>query len=148
MSAAAVEIILIEDDPNDAELIQRALRRFGVANRIQVVRGRRRGHGLFLGDRAATDTSPRVHPKLVLLDLKIPKVGGLEVLRRLKGDERTRRIPVVVLTSSDRVKDREDSYRLGANGYVTKPVEFEEFRRVVVETGLYWLVTNEPPPAA
>ena len=138
-------ILIVEDDPDDETLILRALKNSNLSNEITVVRdGAEALDYLFktgpYADREAGD------PTVVLLDLKLPKVDGLEVLRRVRDDERTRRMPVVVLTSSDEQEDMVRSYDLGANSYVRKPVEFEAFSKAVNNLGLYWLLLNEPPP--
>jgi two-component system response regulator len=140
-----VEILLVEDNPNDVELALHALTKHRLSNRIHVVRdGAEALEFLFRTDRYAhlgAETSPRV----VLLDLKLPKVDGLEVLRQVKGDARTRSIPVVVLTTSREEPDIAESYRLGVNSYIVKPVDFEQFTEAVRQLGLYWLLLNEPP---
>lgn len=131
------EILLVEDNPNDAELTTRALKQRNLANQLHVCRD----------GAEALDYIARVAtvPKVILLDLKLPKVDGLEVLRKLKGDERTRSIPVVVLTSSREEPDIERAYALGANSYIVKPVDFDAFARAVSDVGLYWLLLNHPP---
>jgi len=146
MSAAEVEILLVEDNPEDVELTLHALRRSNLANRIHVVRDGEEALD-FLFCRGRYNGRPFEHPpRLVLLDLKLPKVGGLEVLREVKGDPRTKAIPVVILTSSKEEKDLVNGYHLGANGYIQKPLDFDAFREVVKQLGLYWMVVNEPPP--
>jgi two-component system, response regulator len=139
-------ILLVEDNDDDVELTLRALRRNRVANRVDVVRdGAEALEYLFAtGSYAGRDV--RDTPNLVLLDLKLPKVGGLEVLERLRGDPRTRRLPVVILTSSNVESDLARSYDLGANSYIRKPVDFTQFMEAVNQLGLYWLVLNEAPP--
>lgn len=139
-------ILLIEDNPDDVELTRRALSRSNVANELVVVTdGAEALDYLFArGEYATRDM--RVTPEVVLLDLKLPKVDGLEVLRRIRSDERTRLLPVVILTSSNQEKDIRDSYELGANSYVRKPVDFEQFVEATTTLGLYWLVVNQPPP--
>lgn len=140
--AGEIEVLLVEDNPNDVELTLRALQKRHIANRIQVARDGAEALTMLLPEGAAT---PGPQPKVVLLDLKLPKVNGLEVLRRLKSDERTKNIPVVVLTSSGEGPDIAESYRLGANSYIVKPVDFEAFSRAVSDAGLYWLLLNQPP---
>ena len=132
-----IEVLLVEDNASDAELTLRALQKRNLANRVVVARD-----GV-----EALEVLQRAEPppKVVLLDLKLPKLNGLEVLRRLKSDERTKRIPVVVLTSSHEEPDVEESYRLGVNSYIVKPVDFESFASAVAEVGLYWLLLNRPP---
>ena len=139
-------ILLVEDNDDDVELTLRALRRNRVANSVDVVRdGAEALEYLFAtGAYAARDV--RDTPNLVLLDLKLPKVGGLEVLERLRADPRTRRLPVVILTSSNVESDLARSYDLGANSYIRKPVDFAQFMEAVNQLGLYWLVLNEAPP--
>jgi len=138
MQSKGVEILLVEDNANDAELTLRALKQRNLANQVHVCRDGAEAMDFFTG--AASPV-----PKVVLLDLKLPKVDGLEVLRRLKGDARTKAIPVVVLTSSREEPDIERAYELGANSYIVKPVDFEAFARAVSDVGLYWLLLNHPP---
>jgi CheY-like chemotaxis protein len=140
MASGVVEILLVEDNPADAELTLRALSRSKLTNHVHVARD-----GAEALDFLFPRSGPAAGPKVILLDLKLPKVDGLEVLRRLKADDRTRRIPVVVLTSSREEPDIVTSYRLGANSYIVKPVDFEAFVRAVSDVGLYWLLLNEPP---
>ncbi len=139
-------ILLVEDNPKDEVLTLRALKKCNLANEIMVVRdGAEALDYLF----AKADYAGRYVedlPTVVLLDLKLPKIDGLEVLRQIRGDERTRRLPVVILTSSDEEKDIIAGYELGANSYVRKPVAFDDFSRAVAELGRYWLITNEPLP--
>ncbi|NOR83295.1 MAG: response regulator [Ardenticatenales bacterium] len=139
-------ILLVEDNPDDELLTLRALRKNKILNEVTVVRdGAEALDYLFgAGKYAGRDTSDM--PQVVLLDLKLPKLDGLEVLRRLRADELTRRLPVVVLTSSDEEQDILASYDLGANSYVRKPVEFHQFIDALRQLGLYWLVLNQPPP--
>lgn len=139
-------ILLVEDNPDDVELTLRAFDRSHLANDIVVVRdGVEALDYLFLtGVHAGRD--PALVPEVTLLDLKLPKLDGLEVLRRIRADERTRRMPVVVLTSSKEERDIVQSYDLGANSFVRKPVDFSEFVQAARQLGLYWLVLNEPPP--
>lgn len=142
------EILLVEDDPRDVELTLHVLRQENLANHIQVVRdGEEALDFVFCrGDFAGRSfESP---PRVILLDLKLPKVDGMEVLREVKSDPRTRAIPVVILTASREEKDMVNGYRLGVNGYIQKPVDFDKFREMVKRLGLYWLVVNEPPPPA
>lgn len=128
-----VEILLVEDNPQDEELTLRALAKHNLANRVHVARD---------GAEAMEFLKQLVRPKVVLLDLKLPKVSGLEVLAQVKGDERTRSIPVVVLTSSREEPDIAKAYQLGANSYIVKPVQFESFIKAVSEAGMYWLLVN------
>lgn len=141
----AVEILLVEDNPNDVELTLRALKKRNLANKVRVAKdGAEALDFLFPGEGAAGRDAERI-PKVVLLDLKLPKVDGLEVLRRIKGDSRTRTIPVVVLTSSKEDQDVIRSYDLGVNSYIVKPVDFEKFMNSVADLGLYWLLMNQVP---
>lgn len=138
-------ILLVEDNPDDEVLTTRALRGSGVANDVVVARdGAEALDWLFgEGSHAGRDTSQA--PQVVLLDLKLPKLSGLEVLERIRGDARTRLLPVVLLTSSDEERDVTSGYSLGANSYVRKPVDFDKFVEAVKRLGLYWLVVNQPP---
>jgi CheY-like chemotaxis protein len=140
-----VEILLVEDNPDDVELTLHALRKENLANNIHVARdGEEALEFLFCNGTHADRTFERP-PKLILLDLKLPKVDGMEVLNRLKSDARTRSIPVVILTSSKEERDLVRGYNLGANSYIQKPVDFDQFRGTVKSVGLYWLVINQPP---
>jgi two-component system response regulator len=140
-----VEILLVEDNPNDLELALHALKRHNLANHIEVVRDGAEALEFVFATGAYADRNPNSGPKVILLDLKLPKIDGLEVLRRIKSDERTRTIPVVVLTSSQEERDIVESYRLGVNSYIAKPVDFDQFTEVVRQLGLYWLLINQPP---
>ena len=137
-----VQILLVEDSVQDAELTRRALRRHNVANEVDWVRdGVEALDYLFCeGEYAGRDSGP---PKLVLLDVKMPRMDGLQVLERLKRDERTRTIPVVMLTSSREEKDLVESYKLGVNSYIVKPVDFEQFADTVSQVGMYWVLANQ-----
>lgn len=139
-------ILLVEDNPDDVELTLRALRKNRIKNEVVVARdGVEALDYLFgAGNHAGRDTG--VMPAVVLLDLKLPKVDGLEVLRRLRADERTKLLPVVILTSSSEQQDLVNGYHLGANSYVRKPVDFSQFTEAVRQLGLYWLLLNEAPP--
>lgn len=136
----AMDILLVEDDPHDVDLTLRAMREHNLTNRIVVARDGAEALDTLFG---ADEEQPRCRPRFVLLDLKLPKVDGLEVLRRIKSDDRTRSMPVVVLTSSRESPDLEAAYDLGVNSYLCKPVEFDDFVRVVGQVGLYWLLLNE-----
>jgi CheY-like chemotaxis protein len=140
----AMEILLIEDNAQDLELMLRALRKANFANRLQVARDGAEALDLIFGQDGFAGKEGAA-PKVVLLDLKLPKVDGLEVLQKIKADERTRNIPVVVLTSSREQRDVVESYRLGVNSYIVKPVSFESFAAAVQELGLYWLLLNQAP---
>ena len=146
MVMADVEILLVEDNPADVELALHALRRNNLANRIHVVRDGEDALDFLFCQGAYSDRSFQQPPRLVLLDLKLPKVDGLEVLRQVKGDDRTKAIPVVILTSSKEEKDLVNGYQFGVNSYIQKPVDFDEFRELVKHLGLYWMLVNEPPP--
>ena len=141
-------ILLVEDNDDDVELTLRALRRNRVANRVDVVRDGAEAMEYLFATGSYSGRDLRDTPNLVLLDLKLPKVGGLEVLERLRADARTRRLPVVILTSSNVESDLARSYDLGANSYIRKPVDFTQFMEAVNQLGLYWLVLNESPPYA
>jgi CheY-like chemotaxis protein len=132
-----IDILLVEDNPNDAELAQRALRKTNLDARLALARDGAEALDYLLSDR------PR--PKVIFLDLKLPKIDGLEVLRRARADDRARGIPVVVLTSSQEERDIAECYRLGVNSYVVKPVEFDKFYKAVADLATYWLVLNKSP---
>ena len=141
----AVEILLVEDNPQDLELAQRALRKANLANRIQIARDGAEALDFIFCQGPHAARKIENGPKVVLLDLKLPKVDGLEVLKRIKGDPRTRTIPVVVLTSSKEQSDVVESYQLGVNSYIVKPVNFESFVAAVQQLGMYWMLLNQPP---
>lgn len=145
MTTRPMEVLLVEDNPNDVELTLHALKKNNVANPIEVVRDGAEALDFFFCTGAYAGRDPSVMPKVVLLDLKLPKVNGLEVLRRIKGDERTSKIPIVVLTSSREDRDIHECYELGVNSYIVKPVDFTQFTEAVRHLGLYWLLLNEPP---
>lgn len=142
---AQVEILMVEDNPADEELALRSLRKRNLANRVHVVRdGAEAVDYLFAqGSYAGRKSEPP--PKVILLDIKLPKLGGIEVLRRIKSDPGLRALPVVMLTSSREEPDIQECYRLGANSYIVKPVDFEKFAEVIAQLGLYWVVTNQGP---
>src|SRR5256885_2297315 len=141
----AVEILLVEDNPQDLELTLRALRKGKVTNRIQVARDGAEAIEFIFCEGEHAKRKIESGPKVILLDLKLPKIDGLEVLRRVKNDTRTKNVPVVVLTSSKESSDVVESYRLGVNSYIVKPVNFERFVAAVQELGMYWLLLNQPP---
>lgn len=135
-------ILLVEDNSDDELLTLRALKNNNISNEVIVARDGQQVLDYFFGEGASSRTVPAV----MLLDLKLPKVDGLEVLRRIRADERTRMQPVVILTSSKEEQDLLTSYLLGANSYIRKPVDFNQFMEAIRQLGLYWLVLNEPPP--
>lgn len=139
-----VEILLVEDNATDAELTLRALRKLNLANNMTWLKNGAEALDFLFGA-GAYASRKNDHPKLILLDLKLPKVDGIEVLRRIKSDERTKMIPVVMLTSSAEERDIVESYRLGVNSYIVKPVDFEQFGETVAKAGLYWMLMNKTP---
>jgi two-component system response regulator len=147
-SDGRVDILMVEDNPNDEELTLHELRKYHLTNRIQVVRdGQEALEYVFCTGRyASRDINDQPH--VILLDIKLPLVDGLEVLRRIKEDGRTRTIPVVMLTSSREERDLVESYRLGVNSYIVKPVDFDQFKESARALGMYWLLLNRPPKAA
>ena len=140
-------ILLIEDNRDDEDLTLRAFKKNNLKNEVKVARDGADALDFLFGQGAYKDRDMSVTPQLILLDLKLPKVDGLEVLREIKGNPQTRAIPVVVLTSSKQEKDMVESYRLGVNSYVQKPVDFERFRQAINALGMYWLLINQTPPA-
>lgn len=138
-------ILLVEDNPAEAELTIRALKKLNLANNLVWIKDGAEALDFLFNRGAYADRISGPVPSVMLLDLRLPKVDGLELLRMIRADERTRLIPVVVLTSSTQDQDVAASYKLGANSFVSKPVEFEEFMKVVSELGLYWLLINRPP---
>ena len=144
----SVDILMVEDNPNDEELTLHELRKYHLANRIHVVRdGQEALDYVFCTGRYA-NRQITDQPSVILLDIKLPFVDGLEVLRRVKQDERTRTVPVVMLTSSREERDLVESYRLGDNSYIVKPVDFDQFKESARTLGMYWLLLNRPPKAA
>ena len=139
-------ILLVEDNPDDELLTLRALKKNNVRNKVFVVRDGVEALDFLFCTNTYADRDPHDTPQLILLDLKLPKLDGLEVLRRLRADERTRLLPVVILTSSNEEQDLLEGYRSGANSYIRKPVDFTQFAETIRELGLYWLVLNAPPP--
>lgn len=145
MDLNEVEILLVEDNPTDAELTMRALKKNNLTNKLVWVKDGAEALDFLFANGTYADRSQADLPKLVLLDLRMPKVDGLEVLQKIKADEKTKKIPVVVLTSSKEDEDIVESYELGVNSYVSKPVEFDEFTEAVSTLGLYWILLNKPP---
>lgn len=141
-------ILLVEDNPDDEALTLRALRKNNILNKVEVVRDGAQALAYLFGTDEYADRDTSEMPQVILLDLRLPKITGLEVLRHLRTEDLTKHLPVVVLTSSDEEQDIIDSYDLGANSYVRKPVDFGQFIEAVRQLGLYWLVLNEPPPLA
>jgi two-component system, response regulator len=142
-----IEILLVEDNPDDVRLALHALHKNHLANRVEVVRDGEAALDFLFGRGAYAGRNTNDHPKVVLLDLKLPKVDGLEVLQHIKNSPELRSIPVVVLTSSDQEYDIVQSYEMGVNSYIRKPVDFEQFVEAIRNLGYYWLVLNEPPTA-
>jgi two-component system response regulator len=145
MNSGETDILLVEDSPEDAELALHALRRDHLANNIFVAGDGEEALNFIFCRGPFAERSFEQPPKLVLLDLKLPKVDGIEVIKQLKGDPRTKAIPIVVLTSSKEERDLVRSYDLGANSYIQKPVDFQQFRETVKTLGLYWIVINQRP---
>ncbi|MBI3160385.1 MAG: response regulator [Chloroflexi bacterium] len=143
--AKAVEILLVEDNPSDEELTLHALRKYNLVNEIQVVRDGAEALDFLFCRGAYVGRTREDGPRMILLDLKLPKIDGMEVLRQIKADEGLRRIPVVVLTSSNHETDIVETYDLGANSYIVKPVGFDRFTETVRQLGMYWLLLNETP---
>jgi two-component system, response regulator len=140
-----VEILLVEDKATDAELTLRALKRHNLANRVLWVKDGQEALDYVFSTGAYAERSPVGDPKLILLDIKLPKISGVDVLKRLKSDQRTKSIPVTMLTSSAEERDVLESYKLGVNSYIVKPVDFNKFVETVSEVGMYWMVVNRPP---
>jgi len=145
MNVEELEILLVEDNPTDAELTMRALKRKNLANRLVWAKDGEEALDFIYARGQFADRNPEDLPRLILLDLRMPKVDGLEVLKEIKVHEKTRKIPVVVLTSSQEDRDVVESYKLGVNSYVSKPVEFDDFLEAVSTLGLYWMLINKPP---
>ena len=139
-----IKILLIEDNPDDVEITLRAFKKHNLANHITVARDGEEALDIIF--QHGKESAEGLRPDLILLDLKLPKVDGMEVLRQIKENSETKVIPVIVLTSSKEESDLAESYRLGVNSYIRKPVNFEKFTEVVMQLGLYWLLINEPPP--
>lgn len=145
MEAQEIEIVLVEDNPDDAGLTIRALKKQNLANNLVHLKDGEEALNFFFSQGEYKDKPLSKTPKVVLLDLKMPKVNGLEVLQKIRADERTKTIPVVVLTSSNEDPDIKECYKLGVNSYIVKPVGFDDFTKVVAELGFYWMVLNRPP---
>jgi CheY-like chemotaxis protein len=145
MSLDEVEILLVEDNPTDAELTMRALKKKNLINKLVWVKDGAEALDFIFANGVYSNRNVEDLPKLILLDLRMPKVDGLEVLHKIKAHERTRKIPVVVLTSSQEDRDIVESYKLGVNSYVSKPVEFDAFIDAVSTMGFYWILINKPP---
>ncbi|MGA2480591.1 MAG: response regulator [Spirochaetia bacterium] len=145
MGNGEVEIVLVEDNPNDAELITRSLKKHNLANKIVLLKDGAEALDFLFAKHGDGTKGANRNPRVMLLDIKLPKVDGIEVLRRMKSDERTKDIPVVILTSSNEERDIKETYALGVNSFVTKPIKFDEFAKVVAELGIYWLMVNVPP---
>jgi two-component system response regulator len=141
----SIDLLLVEDNQNDVELTMRALKSINLANNVHVSRDGREALDFMLGADENGNQKVLHNPKAILLDLKLPRVSGLEVLKVLKSNQETKKIPVVMLTSSQESRDLEDCYKLGANSYIVKPFGFEQFVKAVAEAGLYWLVINQAP---
>ena len=148
ISLEDVEILLVEDNPNDVELTLRALQKQNLSNKVFVVKDGAEALDFIFASGAYSQRKVEKRPKVVLLDLKLPKVDGIEVLRRIKADSRTSPIPVVMLTSSQEERDVVNSYNLGVNSYIVKPVDFDNFSEAVSNLGFYWLLLNELPPVS
>ena len=140
-------VLLVEDSSSDEELTLRALRKSGIANRVVVVRDGAEALDYLFARGQYAGLDPRDSPQVVFLDLNLPKVGGLEVLRQIRADERTRLLPVVILTSSREDRDVLSGYASGANSYVVKPVDFSQFAEAIRQLGMYWLIINQPAPS-
>lgn len=140
-----VELLLVEDNPHDAKLVKRAFSKFNLANKFFWVKDGEEALDFIFAKNQYADRNVEDLPKVILLDLKLPKVGGIEILKRIRTDERTKTVPVVIMTSSKEEQDVVDSYRLGTNSYIVKPVDFDNFMVAVKDVGYYWLFTNQPP---
>jgi two-component system response regulator len=141
-------ILLVEDNPDDEALTLRALKKNNISNEVVVARNGAEALDYLFGEGIYAGRNTQTMPQVILLDLKLPKVDGFDVLRKMRADERTKRLPVVILTSSDEEQDRISGYDLGANSYVRKPVEFAQFLEAVKQLGLYWMLLNQTAPVA
>lgn len=144
MPKESIEILLVEDNPDDATLAIMALKESRIVNNIIHLKDGAEALDFIFHEGPYADLPVDSHPKVILLDIKMPKVNGIEVLRRVKGDEKTKEIPVVIFTSSDEDPDVEECYKLGVNSYVVKPLDFDQFKKVINDIGLYWVVLNRP----
>jgi two-component system, response regulator len=145
MTNEGLEVLLVEDDPDDLELTLHALREARITNPIQIARDGEEALD-YIFSRGSFAGREATRPRVILLDLKLPKVDGLQVLRQIKADQRTKGVPIVILTSSSEERDLIEGYRLGANSYIQKPVDFAQFQQTIRELGYYWLVVNQAPP--
>jgi two-component system response regulator len=145
MSVQEVDVLIVEDNPSDQELTLRALKKKNLSNKIHIVGDGAEALDFLFARGAYADRTPADVPKVVLLDIKLPKISGIEVLQKIKADPNLRKVPVVMLTSSREGPDVQECYRLGANSYIVKPVDFDKFTEAVVQLGFYWLMTNQPP---
>ncbi|HWQ80643.1 MAG TPA: response regulator [Ignavibacteria bacterium] len=145
MESKPVEILLIEDDPSDIKLTLKALQKYSLANKVTVLKDGEEALEFLFSEGRYEGRDNKNMPKVIFLNLKLPFVDGIEVLRRIKSDESTRRIPVVVVTSSRENRDIEECYKLGVNSYIVKPIDFEKFLESVSNLGLYWVLMNESP---
>ncbi len=145
MESKPVEILLVEDDPSDIKLTLKALQKYSLANKVTILKDGEEALEFLFSEGRYEGRNNKNMPKVIFLDLKLPFVDGVEVLRRIKSDESTRRIPVVVVTSSRENRDIEECYKLGVNSYIVKPIDFEKFLESVSNLGLYWVLMNESP---
>ena len=145
MDTNSIDILIVEDNKNDLELTIRALKKNKIANHIHAIPDGAEALDYFFATGKYTDRNMNRIPKMVILDLKLPKVNGLEILRRVKSDDRTKTIPIVILTSSKEESDIVEGYKLGANSFIVKPVDFDKFMAAVRDLGMYWFLLNEPP---
>lgn len=145
MNSKPVEILLIEDNPSDIKLTLKALQKHSLANRVTVLKDGAEALDFIYAEGKYTDRDNKELPKVIFLDLKLPLIDGIEVLKKLKSEDSTKKIPVVVLTSSKESKDIDMCYKLGVNSYIVKPLDFEKFFESVSNLGLYWVLMNEPP---
>ena len=147
-SSKILEILLVEDNPSDVKLTLRALQKHNLSNKVTVLKNGAEALDFIFAEGEYKDRDNREIPKIIFLDINLPLVSGIEVLRRIKSDERTKKIPVTILTSSAEFRDIEECYSLGVNSYIVKPVEFDKFVEVVSNLGLYWVLLNSPPEKA